>query len=71
MIYKGTPIGDNLRVDILIEEKVVVENKAVREILPVHKAQILTYMKLLNCRVGLLINYNVDMLKHGIYRLAL
>ena len=71
MVYKGYAIGDDLRIDVLVDEKVVVENKAVREILPVHKAQILTYMKLLNCRVGLLVNYNVDMLKHGIYRLVL
>ena len=69
--YKGEAIGDDLRIDLLVENKVVVEAKAVKELLPVHEAQLLTYMKLLKCRVGLLINFNVDSLKSGIRRLVL
>jgi len=71
LIYKGEPVGDSLRLDMLVEQKVIIENKAVEKLLAVHEAQLLTYMKLLKCRVGLLINYNVPVLKNGIKRLVL
>lgn len=71
LLYKGIKVGDDLRVDVFVEEKVVLELKAVRELLPIHEAQLLTYMKLLNARVGLLINFNVEILKDGIVRRAL
>lgn len=71
LIYKGEKVGDDLRLDLIVEGKVVVEVKAVAELLPVHEAQLLTYMKLTKCRVCLLINFNVAVLKEGIRRLVL
>lgn len=69
--YKGVKIGDDLRLDLLVEDKVVVELKAVAELSKVHEAQLLTYMRLTRCRVGLLINFNVEVLRKGIRRLVL
>lgn len=71
VVYKGERVADDLRLDVWVEDRVVVENKAVKELLPVHEAQLLTYMKLTKSRVGLLINYNVVLLKDGIKRMAL
>jgi len=71
LIYKNEKVGDDLRLDLIVDHKVVVELKAVNELLPVHEAQLLTYMKLTGCRVGLLINFNVTVLKQGIKRLVL
>ena len=70
LVYKGTDVGDALRLDVLVERKVVLENKHVRELLPIHEAQLLTYLRLTKCRVGLLINYNVTVLKDGIQRIV-
>jgi GxxExxY protein len=67
-VYKNRKIAFELRVDFLIEEKVVLELKSVETVLPVHKAQILSYLRLLNRNVGLLINFNVPVLKDGIHR---
>ncbi|OVE76029.1 GxxExxY protein [bacterium E08(2017)] len=69
--YKGVKVGEDFKCDVFVDGKVVVENKAVKELMPVHEAQLLTYMKLLNVRVGILINYNVDILKKGIRRMVL
>jgi GxxExxY protein len=71
LIYKGERVGDDLRLDLIVQRKVVVELKAIRELEPIHEAQLLTYMKLTGCRVGLLINFNVAVLKHGIKRMVL
>ena len=71
LVYKNTPVGDDLRLDLWVDRKVVVEVKAVAELLPVHDAQLLTYMRLTQSRVGLLINFNVAVLKNGIRRLVL
>jgi GxxExxY protein len=68
--YKGNPIG-NYRLDYLIENKVIVELKCVEAIKSIHIAQVLTYLKAENLRVGLLINFNVDKLKDGIKRVIL
>ena len=59
------------RLDFVVAGKVVVELEAVEALLPVHEAQLLTYMKLTGCKVGLLVNLNVSMLKHGIKRMVL
>ena len=69
--YKGLTFEEPLRVDVLAEDCLIVENKAVEEILPIHKAQLLSYMKILNAPVGLLINYHEPLLKDGILRLIL
>ena len=69
--YKGVRIDCGYRLDFIVAGKVVVELKAVDAILPVHEAQLLTYLKLTGCRVGLLINFNVPVLKDGIKRMVL
>jgi GxxExxY protein len=68
--YDGLELGLAYRIDLLVEECVVVEIKAVANILPVHKAQLLSQLKLSDQRVGLLINFNVAHLKDGIIRLV-
>ena len=69
--YKGLALDDDFRVDLIVEGKAVVELKVVKDLQPVHEAQLLTYMKLTNSPVGLLINFNVASLKHGIKRMVL
>jgi GxxExxY protein len=68
VVYDGVEISLGYRVDLLVEHAVVVEIKAVEAILPVHEAQLLSYLKLSRKRVGLLINFNVASLRHGIRR---
>lgn len=69
--YKGMTFDEPLRFDVLAENCLLVEAKAVERILPIHKAQLLSYMKLLNIPVGLLINFHEVILKNGIVRLML
>jgi GxxExxY protein len=69
--YKGFTREEPLRFDVLVEGCVLVEAKAVEKILPIHKAQLLSYMKLLNVPVGLLINFNESKLTDGVSRLIL
>jgi GxxExxY protein len=71
LLYKGEPVGDNLRLDLMINNEVVVEIKAVSCLEDIHTAQLLSYMRLTKCRTGLLINFNVPVLKTGIKRMAL
>lgn len=66
--YKDVDLDAGYRLDFIFYKKVIVELKAVDEVLPVHEAQLLTYMKLTGIRVGLLLNFNVPVLKNGIYR---
>lgn len=67
--YKGTQIAKGYVIDLLIEGLVIVELKSVDILLPIHSAQLLTYMRLQNVRAGLLMNFNVTTLSHGIRRL--
>ena len=69
--YKGILLDAGLRLDFLVEGSVVVELKAVEKLESVHEAQLLTYLKLACCKVGLLINFNVPVLKDGIVRMVL
>ncbi len=69
--YKGVKLDAGCRVDILAQDEVVIELKAVDTVLPVHEAQLLTYLCLSGKRVGLLINFNVSVLKDGIVRRVL
>ena len=69
--YKGFVFEQPLRLDILIDEVLIVELKAVEKVLPIHKAQLLSYMKLLNKPLGLLINFHELVLRNGIYRMIL
>lgn len=69
--YEGVSLDSDLRIDLLVGDRLVVELKAVETILPVHRAQLLTYLKLTGHRLGLLINFNVPVIKDGIHRIAL
>ncbi|MDG2170951.1 MAG: GxxExxY protein [Opitutales bacterium] len=69
--YKGLVFDEPLRFDVLVEDCLLVELKAVRELLPIHKAQLLRYMKLLDVPIGLLINFNQIKLVDGVKRLIL
>ena len=68
VVYKGKLICPDLRVDLLIDDAIIIELKSVEELKPVHHKQILTYLRLMNKKVGLLINFNVPDLKDGIKR---
>jgi GxxExxY protein len=70
VVYKGITVDSGLRLDLLVENCVIVEIKAVENIIPLYKAQLLTYMKLTKTRVGLLINFNIIHLRDGIKRLV-
>ncbi|MFI4989075.1 MAG: GxxExxY protein [Alphaproteobacteria bacterium] len=69
--YDDITIDSGLRLDLAIENVLIVELKAVEQTLPLHQAQLLTYLKLTGVRLGLLINFNVPLLKDGIRRVAL
>jgi GxxExxY protein len=69
--YKGFTFDQSLRLDALVDRCLIVEIKAVEHILPVHKAQLLSYMKLMDVPIGLLINFHVNYLKDGVSRMVL
>jgi len=69
--YKDIKLNCGYRIDLFVDDKIIVELKSVEKIMPVHRAQLLTYMKLCEVKVGLLINFNVEMLKAGIKRFVL
>ena len=68
LYYKGQLTDKKFRIDLLVENEVIVELKSVNEVLPIYEAQLLTYLKLANKHLGLLINFNVPLLKNGIMR---
>ena len=68
--YKGIHLDGGYRLDFLVDQLVVIELKAVDTLLPIHDAQLLTYLKLTGCKTGLLINFNVPILKFGIKRMV-
>jgi GxxExxY protein len=68
--YQGIPIDCSYRLDLVVGELVVVEVKSVGKVLPIHRAQVMTYLRLLKLRLGLIINFNVSALRLGIYRIA-
>ena len=69
--YKGIVLECGYRVDLLVEERLVVELKSIDKVMPIHRAQILTYMRLLSSPVGLILNFNAPLLKEGVHRLVL
>jgi GxxExxY protein len=71
VIYDGVRLEAGFRLDLLVNNCVIVELKAVEYLLPVHTAQLMTYLKLTKHRLGLLINFNVPLIKDGIRRIAL
>ena len=70
IVYKGTSLDAQYRIDLLVEDLVVVEVKSLDCLLPVHQSQVLTYMRLTGCPAGLLINFNVPKLIDGVKRLV-
>jgi GxxExxY protein len=68
--YDGIVIEAGYRLDLLVEDAVIVENKTVEKVLPIHEAQLLTYLKLKDCKLGYLINWNVTLVKDGIKRMV-
>lgn len=68
--YKEVKLDCGYRIDLLVEEEVVIELKTVEKLLPIHEAQLLTYLKMMDKRLGLLINFNVPVLRDGINRIA-
>ena len=68
--YRGVKLDCGYRIDMLVEDRVVVELKTVESLEPIHEAQLLSYLKLSGCKVGLLITFNVKVLKNGIKRLV-
>ena len=70
MVYENIRIDTGFRADLVVEDKVIVEIKSVELIAPVHKKQLLTYLRLADKRLGLLINFNVALIKDGITRIV-
>jgi len=68
--YDGQNIDAGFRIDMLVENQIIIENKSVDQLLPVHEAQLLTYLKLRDCRLGFLINWNTKLVKDGIKRMV-
>src|SRR5919108_2002467 len=68
--YEEVQINVGYRIDLLVENQVIVENKTVDELAPIHQAQLLTYLKLRDCRLGFLLNWNVTLMKNGIKRMV-
>ena len=71
IVYKGIRLDCGYRLDILVEEQVILELKTVERLLPIHEAQMLTYLKLSGIRIGLLLNFNTAVLKDGLRRILL
>ena len=69
--YKGIKLDCGYRIDLLVDNNLIVELKSVDNLLPIHQAQLLTYMKLSGIKVGLLMNFNVEYIKKGIKRMVL
>ena len=70
IVYKNLNIDLGYRIDILVEERLIVELKAVTDIAPVHKAQLLSYLRLSGKKLGLLLNFHAPLMKNGILRIA-
>ena len=71
LLYKGLKLDCGYKIDLIVQDEVLLELKAVERLLPIHEAQLLTYLKLTGKRVGLLINFNVPLLTQGIIRRVL
>jgi GxxExxY protein len=67
--YRGIKLNCGYRLDLVVQGSVIVEVKSISRVLPIHRAQVLTYLKLTDLRLGLLINFNVEMLRDGIHRI--
>lgn len=70
IVYKGICLSYELRLDMMVENMIIIEGKSVEDVHPVHKAQLPTYLKLTNKKLGLLINFNVPLVSEGVERVA-
>ncbi len=70
LFYEGVKLDQSYRLDLLVQKKIIVEIKAVESITAIHRAQLLSYLRLTGCPIGLLINFNVELLKEGICRMV-
>lgn len=70
IIYEDLKIENAFRLDMIIENKVILELKTVEYISPAHKAQLLTYLKMTNCKLGMLLNFQSDVFKNGVTRIV-
>jgi GxxExxY protein len=70
LIYKNVKLEVGYRIDLLVEDRVIIELKSIETLLPVHFAQVLTYLRLSDKKLGLLINFNTEILKNGIHRVV-
>jgi GxxExxY protein len=70
LVYKNVKLDCGYRLDTLIKDIVIVEIKSIDLIMPIHHAQVLSYLKLSGCKVGLLINFNETLFKHGVHRIV-
>ncbi|UJS17795.1 MAG: GxxExxY protein [Candidatus Jettenia sp.] len=70
VVYRDVKLECGYRLDLMIESEAIVEIKSIEKLLPIHKAQLMSYLKLSGCKVGLLINFNVEILKEGIQRVV-
>ncbi len=71
IIYKNVRLDSGFRLDILVDDSIVLELKSVEKIIPIHEAQLLTYLKLTNTRLGFILNFNVPIMKQGTKRMIL
>ena len=70
IVYREIKLECGYRLDLMVGDEVIVEIKSVEKLLPIHKAQLMSYLKLSGCKVGLLVNFNVEVLKNGIQRVV-
>ena len=70
IVYEGICFNEGFRADLIVEDKVIVELKSVEAIAPVHKKQLLTYLRLADKRLGLLINFGAELIRDGIFRVV-
>lgn len=71
VIYDEQKIDVGYRIDTIVDDLIIIENKTVESLLPIHQAQLLTYLKLSGCKIGFLLNWNVKLMKNGIRRVVL
>jgi GxxExxY protein len=71
LTYEGQKIDAGYRIDMLVDDLIIIENKTVESLLPIHEAQIMTYLKLGKCKIGFLLNWNVTLMKRGIRRVVM
>jgi GxxExxY protein len=70
ILYEGQRLDAGYRLDTLVDNAIIIENKTVESVLPIHEAQLLTYLKLSGCKIGFLLNWNVKLMKNGIRRVV-